>query len=44
MVVGPRKGFGKTPMPPHNMTMVITGAGMLWVGWFGFNGGLVYQK
>ncbi len=39
MVVGPRKGFGKTPMPPHNMTMVITGAGMLWVGWFGFNGG-----
>ncbi len=39
MVVGPRKGFGERPMPPHNMTMVITGAGMLWVGWFGFNGG-----
>lgn len=39
MVIGPRKGFGKKPLPPHNMTMVITGAGMLWVGWFGFNGG-----
>ncbi|BAS67413.1 MAG: ammonium transporter [Gammaproteobacteria bacterium] len=39
IVLGPRKGFLKTPMPPHNMTMVVTGAGMLWVGWFGFNGG-----
>lgn len=39
MVIGPRKGFGEKPMLPHNMTMVITGAGMLWVGWFGFNGG-----
>ncbi len=39
MVLGPRKGFGKTPMPPHNLTMSITGAGMLWVGWFGFNAG-----
>ncbi|KAA0454959.1 MAG: ammonium transporter [Candidatus Thioglobus sp.] len=39
IVVGPRKGFLTTPMPPHNMTMVVTGAGMLWVGWFGFNGG-----
>ncbi|MCP4009129.1 MAG: ammonium transporter, partial [Proteobacteria bacterium] len=28
-----------TPMPPHNMTLTVTGAGMLWVGWFGFNGG-----
>ncbi len=37
--LGPRTGFGKTPMPPHNMTMTVTGAGMLWVGWFGFNGG-----
>jgi Amt family ammonium transporter len=34
-----RSGFGKTAMPPHNLTMTITGAGMLWVGWFGFNGG-----
>jgi Amt family ammonium transporter len=39
MYLGPRRGFPKTPMPPHNMTMVLTGAAMLWVGWFGFNGG-----
>lgn len=39
MVIGPRSGFGRTAMPPHNMTMTVTGAGMLWVGWFGFNGG-----
>jgi Amt family ammonium transporter len=39
MVLGNRKGFGSTAMPPHNMTMTITGAGMLWVGWFGFNAG-----
>lgn len=39
IVLGKRKGFPSTPMPPHNMTMVVTGAGMLWVGWFGFNGG-----
>jgi Amt family ammonium transporter len=39
LVIGNRKGFPTTPMPPHNMTMVVTGAGMLWVGWFGFNAG-----
>ncbi len=39
IVVGPRRGFPKTPMLPHNLTMTVTGAGMLWVGWFGFNGG-----
>ncbi|MCG8614031.1 MAG: ammonium transporter [Pseudomonadales bacterium] len=39
LVLGPRKGFPTTPMPPHNLTMTVTGAGMLWVGWFGFNGG-----
>jgi len=39
IVLGPRKGFPTTAMPPHNMTMTVTGAGMLWVGWFGFNGG-----
>jgi Amt family ammonium transporter len=39
VVLGPRKGFPTTAMPPHNMTMTVTGAGMLWVGWFGFNGG-----
>ncbi|MGX4677110.1 ammonium transporter [SAR92 clade bacterium H246] len=39
LVLGNRKGFAKQAMPPHNMTMTITGAGMLWVGWFGFNAG-----
>lgn len=39
LAIGPRTGFGKTAMPPHNMTMTVTGAGMLWIGWFGFNGG-----
>ncbi len=39
MVIGNRKGFGSQAMPPHNMTMTVMGAGMLWVGWFGFNGG-----
>lgn len=39
LVLGNRKGYGETAMPPHNMTMTVTGAGMLWVGWFGFNGG-----
>ncbi|HBH36028.1 MAG TPA: ammonia channel protein [Gammaproteobacteria bacterium] len=39
LVLGPRKGFGTKVMMPHNMTMTVTGAGMLWVGWFGFNGG-----
>jgi len=39
IVLGSRRGFPKTPMLPHNMTMTATGAGLLWVGWFGFNGG-----
>lgn len=39
LVIGKRQGFPTTAMPPHNMTMVVTGAGILWVGWFGFNGG-----
>ena len=39
LVLGPRKGFGTIAMTPHNMTMTVTGAGMLWVGWFGFNAG-----
>ena len=39
VVLGPRRGFPKTPMLPHNLTMTVTGAGLLWVGWFGFNGG-----
>jgi Amt family ammonium transporter len=39
LVVGPRKGFGTVAMPPHNLTITVAGAGMLWVGWFGFNAG-----
>lgn len=39
LVVGKRKGFPQQPIPPHNMTMTVTGAGMLWFGWFGFNAG-----
>ncbi len=39
MVLGNRKGFPRTAMPPHNLTLTVTGAGMLWVGWFGFNAG-----
>src|SRR3954465_4198688 len=39
LVLGRRRGFPDTAMPPHNMTMVVAGACMLWVGWFGFNAG-----
>jgi Amt family ammonium transporter len=39
LVLGRRRGFPETAMPPHNMTMAVTGAAMLWVGWFGFNAG-----
>lgn len=39
LMLGRRNGFPHTPMMPHNLTMTVTGAGMLWVGWFGFNGG-----
>jgi len=37
--LGPRKGYPKTPMAPNNLVMTLTGAGLLWVGWFGFNAG-----
>ena len=39
LYLGKRKGFPSVAMPPHNLTMTVTGAGMLWVGWFGFNAG-----
>jgi ammonium transporter, Amt family len=39
LIVGPRLGFGKTPMPPHSLVLCMVGTGMLWVGWDGFNAG-----
>jgi Amt family ammonium transporter len=39
LVLGKRKGFPTTAMPPHNLTLTVTGACLLWVGWFGFNAG-----
>ncbi len=39
LVMGNRRGFPETAMPPHNLPMTVTGACMLWVGWFGFNAG-----
>ena len=39
LLVGPRRGFPREHSGPHNLTLTITGAGMLWVGWFGFNAG-----
>ena len=39
IVLGPRKGYPDTQMMPHNLPMTVAGTGMLWVGWFGFNGG-----
>jgi Amt family ammonium transporter len=39
LVIGRRRGFPDTAMPPHNLPLTVMGAGMLWVGWFGFNAG-----
>ena len=39
VTLGPRRGFPSHTQPPHNMTLTVAGAAMLWVGWFGFNGG-----
>lgn len=39
LIIGPRRGFGKEAMPPHNLVLSLIGASLLWVGWFGFNAG-----
>jgi ammonium transporter, Amt family len=39
LVIGPRIGHNKEPMPPHSLTLTMVGASLLWVGWFGFNAG-----
>ncbi len=39
LMLGKRRGFGKDPMPPHNLPLCLVGAGLLWAGWFGFNAG-----
>ncbi len=39
IVIGPRRGYGRIPMPPHSLGLTLIGAGLLWFGWFGFNAG-----
>ena len=39
LMLGARRGFNKTLLPPHSPTLTMVGAGLLWVGWYGFNGG-----
>jgi Amt family ammonium transporter len=39
LIIGKRRGYGREPMPPHNLPFTVIGASLLWVGWFGFNAG-----
>jgi ammonium transporter, Amt family len=42
-VLGPRQGFGRQPMVPHNLLITVLGGGLLWAGWFGFNAGSAFE-
>ncbi len=42
-VLGPRQGFGREPMVPHNLLVTVLGGGLLWAGWFGFNAGSAFE-
>ena len=42
-VLGPRAGFGREPMAPHNLMVTVLGGGLLWAGWFGFNAGSAFE-
>ena len=44
VVLGHRKGYGKEVFEPHNILLTTVGAGMLWAGWFGFNGGSAFTS
>lgn len=44
LMLGPRRGYPKTTMNPNNLVMTLMGAGLLWVGWFGFNAGSTVQS
>ena len=44
LIIGPRIGYKKEPMPPHSLVMTMIGASLLWIGWFGFNAGSALES
>ena len=44
IIIGPRIGYKKEPMPPHSLVMTMIGASLLWIGWFGFNAGSALES